>query len=398
MTTSPPPHAAATDTPPAKDKARWGKWTPEEEAYTSRLIADFTAGVLTDIENGTTMRSWLSAQLRCCPMRISKKFVGEQSIGKRMFERNEGRLLDMSDAQVAKRQSELKELRDAFNESWVREEREREEHKANGTRKRKRNRSKTAAKATSSINTSLLRHASTIAAKKLPSPPRPPQPSTLSHLQAKAAPTSSPAAEAAASFSTVSGSHNVTTSVQSVTASLTFLQKFAGGQGVQPSSQPATPSDKVALRYKNTPTTQPPPPPSYTCSPIKRRKAVHSSSHVHPPIQTVAAAPLATPKLTFLEQLSTPNQDDGGPQEDLGHGEFDCSFDFLDADDSIDALWLLGDDEYALCCDGGKDCDTVLSPTAVADQATWPMLGGVLSCDVATTTSFYDSLFEMSCY
>ncbi|KAF0699799.1 Aste57867_9640 [Aphanomyces stellatus] len=134
--------AADADTTPVVDKARWGKWTPEEEAYTSRLIADFTAGVLTDVENGTTMRSWLSTKLRCCPMRISKKFVGEQSIGKRMFERNDGRINDTSAEDKAKRAVELEKLYTEFCESWAREEREREEHKANGTRKRKRNRSK----------------------------------------------------------------------------------------------------------------------------------------------------------------------------------------------------------------------------------------------------------------
>ncbi|RHY25376.1 hypothetical protein DYB32_008359 [Aphanomyces invadans] len=121
------------------DKPRWGKWTKEEEAYTARLIADFTAGLLTDVDNGTTMRSWLSAKLRCCPMRISKKFVGEHSIGKRMFERNDARITDMTDRDKAHRAAELDVLHAAFCESWAREERERLEHQTNGTRKRKRN-------------------------------------------------------------------------------------------------------------------------------------------------------------------------------------------------------------------------------------------------------------------
>ncbi|KDO29057.1 hypothetical protein SPRG_06112 [Saprolegnia parasitica CBS 223.65] len=129
---------------PKKDKLRWGKWTREEEAYTTRLIGDFTAGLLTDVTNGTTMRSWLSAKLRCCPMRISKKFVGEQSIGKRMFERNESRINDMNDDEKRRRAAEIEKLHDDFCESWIREEKERLENKANGTRKRKRNKKKDA--------------------------------------------------------------------------------------------------------------------------------------------------------------------------------------------------------------------------------------------------------------
>ncbi|OQR96270.1 hypothetical protein THRCLA_22016, partial [Thraustotheca clavata] len=120
-----------------KEKLRWGKWTREEEAYTTRLIADFTAGLLTDVTNGTTMRSWLSTKLRCCPMRISKKFVGEQSIGKRMFERNDLRINDMSEEEKQRRQAEVEKLHEDFCESWIREEKERLENKANGSRKRK---------------------------------------------------------------------------------------------------------------------------------------------------------------------------------------------------------------------------------------------------------------------
>ncbi|KAF0693769.1 Aste57867_15268 [Aphanomyces stellatus] len=121
-----------------KVPTRYGKWTKEEEAYTARLIHDFSAGILADVENGTTMRSWLSTKLRCCPMRISKKFVGEQSIGKRMFERNETRVLEMTADEKARGAAEMEGLYVDFCESWVREERERLESKTNGTRKRKR--------------------------------------------------------------------------------------------------------------------------------------------------------------------------------------------------------------------------------------------------------------------
>jgi hypothetical protein len=63
---------------------RRGKWTAEEEAYVERVIRDFNGGLL-DAAPGTTLRSYLSAKLNCDPMRITKKFTGDSSIGKRVF-------------------------------------------------------------------------------------------------------------------------------------------------------------------------------------------------------------------------------------------------------------------------------------------------------------------------
>ena len=63
---------------------RRGKWTPEEEAYVARVIVDFNEGTL-DVPHGCTLRSYLSAKLACDPMRITKKFTGEEAIGKRVF-------------------------------------------------------------------------------------------------------------------------------------------------------------------------------------------------------------------------------------------------------------------------------------------------------------------------
>ena len=60
---------------------RRGKWTPEEEAYATRLIDDFEAGLL-PLENGATLRVYLSEKLNCDPMRISKKFTGNKCVGK----------------------------------------------------------------------------------------------------------------------------------------------------------------------------------------------------------------------------------------------------------------------------------------------------------------------------
>lgn len=63
---------------------RKGKWTIEEEMYTSAIIREFERGML-DCAPGTTLRSYLSEKLHCDPMRITKKFAGDASIGKRVF-------------------------------------------------------------------------------------------------------------------------------------------------------------------------------------------------------------------------------------------------------------------------------------------------------------------------
>lgn len=63
---------------------RRGKWTPEEEEYANAVVREFNSGYL-DAEPGTTLRIYLSAKLHCDPMRITKKFTGNDSIGKRVF-------------------------------------------------------------------------------------------------------------------------------------------------------------------------------------------------------------------------------------------------------------------------------------------------------------------------
>lgn len=60
---------------------RRGKWTAEEESYANRLIFEFKLGLL-PLTDGTTLRTFLSKLLNCDPMRISKKFVGQNCIGK----------------------------------------------------------------------------------------------------------------------------------------------------------------------------------------------------------------------------------------------------------------------------------------------------------------------------
>jgi hypothetical protein len=67
-----------------EEPLRRGKWTPEEEDYVGRIISDFSTGLL-PVAAGTTLRSYLSDKLHCDPMRITKKFTGASSIGKRVF-------------------------------------------------------------------------------------------------------------------------------------------------------------------------------------------------------------------------------------------------------------------------------------------------------------------------
>ena len=66
--------------------SRRGKWTVEEEDYANGLIHEFKEGRL-PLSEGTTLRTFLSKVLNCDPMRISKKFVGANSIGKQIFRR-----------------------------------------------------------------------------------------------------------------------------------------------------------------------------------------------------------------------------------------------------------------------------------------------------------------------
>ncbi|KAF0713409.1 Aste57867_4346 [Aphanomyces stellatus] len=67
-------------------KMRKGKWTTEEAAYCDRLIEEFKNGNL-PLAEGTTLRTFLSKLLNCDPMRISKKYTGNQCIGKIIFRR-----------------------------------------------------------------------------------------------------------------------------------------------------------------------------------------------------------------------------------------------------------------------------------------------------------------------
>ena len=92
---------------------RRGKWTVEEEAYANRLIQEFKAGLL-PLTDGTTLRTFLSKLLNCDPMRISKKFVGSNCIGKQVFRRRTADLNRLTPEQIQQSRAELSELERRF--------------------------------------------------------------------------------------------------------------------------------------------------------------------------------------------------------------------------------------------------------------------------------------------
>ena len=100
---------------------RRGKWTQEEEAYAERVIRDFNGGLL-DAAPGTTLRSYLSDKLNCDPMRITKKFTGDASIGKRVFHPRE----NASPAAVERSRREIAELEATWRRKLEQQRREAE--------------------------------------------------------------------------------------------------------------------------------------------------------------------------------------------------------------------------------------------------------------------------------
>lgn len=87
---------------------RRGKWTTEEEAYATRLMNEFKSGLL-PLTDGTTLRAFLSKLLNCDPMRISKKFVGNNCIGKQVFRRRVADVSRLSEEQLERLRCELHE-------------------------------------------------------------------------------------------------------------------------------------------------------------------------------------------------------------------------------------------------------------------------------------------------
>lgn len=96
-----------------KLELRRGKWTPEEEAYANRLIEEFKNGML-PIADGTTLRTFLSKLLNCDPMRISKKYVGNNCIGKQVYRQRHNDLDEISPEIIERNKKELEELERQF--------------------------------------------------------------------------------------------------------------------------------------------------------------------------------------------------------------------------------------------------------------------------------------------
>ena len=94
---------------------RRGKWTTEEENYANRLIQEFKSGLL-PLTDGTTLRTFLSKLLNCDPMRISKKFVGGNCIGKQVFRRRQQDLEKLAPEAIERSRRELAELERRFLE------------------------------------------------------------------------------------------------------------------------------------------------------------------------------------------------------------------------------------------------------------------------------------------
>lgn len=80
---------------------RKGKWTPEEEEYTAKIIRFFNTGALA-LPEGTTLRAYLAEKLHCDPMRITKKFTGSSCLGKRVYHSSEATPASSAEIEAAR--------------------------------------------------------------------------------------------------------------------------------------------------------------------------------------------------------------------------------------------------------------------------------------------------------
>jgi len=102
-------------TNPAKSKKnmRVGRWNPEEEEYSQQIIREFKAGTL-PLKEGTMLRIFLSVLLNCDPMRISKKFRLEGSVGKQQFTRNWESVRSFQEWEKERKRKEFVSLEEKF--------------------------------------------------------------------------------------------------------------------------------------------------------------------------------------------------------------------------------------------------------------------------------------------
>lgn len=96
----------------AAKKLHSGKWTLEEEAYVAGLMEAFRDGIL-DVQDGTTLRSFLATKLNCKPKRISKKYEGKNYDGKQLYWKTED---DISPQEIRTRLAHLDRLEAKFKE------------------------------------------------------------------------------------------------------------------------------------------------------------------------------------------------------------------------------------------------------------------------------------------
>ncbi|CAK4680051.1 hypothetical protein LEN26_007868 [Aphanomyces euteiches] len=103
-----------------REKQRAGPWSDVEIALIKRLSHDFKRGLLRNVPNGTSIRPWLAIQLRCHPMRISKKFHKETDLlGIHNYTFDEELVRSIPTAEKFVRDLELQELDDKFKAQVV---------------------------------------------------------------------------------------------------------------------------------------------------------------------------------------------------------------------------------------------------------------------------------------
>lgn len=101
---------------------RKGKWTDEEGKYASTIIAHFESNLLPLTEQReSTIRLFLGKELHCDPMRISKKFAGNNSVGKHFFCKKQEDGQQQSADSLHRAKLEREQMRLAFLESVEKE-------------------------------------------------------------------------------------------------------------------------------------------------------------------------------------------------------------------------------------------------------------------------------------
>lgn len=91
-----PVHRVTDYTPPL----RTGHWTFEEERYAEAVRDAFIKGKLPTCRDRVTLRYVLAALLHCTPMRVSKKYAGENAVGKFEYRSSNCELTEDEESQL----------------------------------------------------------------------------------------------------------------------------------------------------------------------------------------------------------------------------------------------------------------------------------------------------------